>query len=127
MEKQQGGNIKLCSSCGTTFGCQAKASEGSCWCTDFPPIFQAEESKDCLCPNCLKEAMIQKTKEYADTISPDQAVFNKAKDLPNTREIEGIDFYKEEGRIVFTAWYLLKRVTCCGNGCRHCPYGAKPV
>jgi len=24
---------------------------------------------------------------------------------------------------VFTAWYLSERQTCCGNRCRHCPYG----
>ncbi|OQS01494.1 ATP-binding Cassette (ABC) Superfamily [Achlya hypogyna] len=24
---------------------------------------------------------------------------------------------------VFTAWYLAERQVCCGNRCRHCPYG----
>ena len=34
------------------------------------------------------------------------------------------DFYKtEEGYIVFTEQYLLRRGYCCQNGCRHCPYG----
>jgi Family of unknown function (DUF5522) len=28
----------------------------------------------------------------------------------------------ETGYSVFTAKYLLKRGTCCNNGCRHCPY-----
>lgn len=38
--------------------------------------------------------------------------------------IEPDDFYKtDEGFIVFTAKYLLKRGYCCQNGCRHCPYG----
>ena len=33
------------------------------------------------------------------------------------------DFYfNEQGYIVFTAQYLLKRNECCGNGCIHCPY-----
>jgi Family of unknown function (DUF5522) len=32
------------------------------------------------------------------------------------------DYYLEKGCVVFTAAYLLKRGTCCGNGCRHCPY-----
>jgi len=36
---------------------------------------------------------------------------------------EGEDFYFDEnGLMVFTALYLLKRGYCCGNGCRHCPY-----
>lgn len=37
---------------------------------------------------------------------------------------EGIDFYQDaEGRMVFTADYLLRRGYCCESGCRHCPYG----
>ena len=32
------------------------------------------------------------------------------------------DFYIENGRYVFTEAYHLKRGTCCGSGCRHCPY-----
>ncbi len=38
--------------------------------------------------------------------------------------IEGEDFYyNEDGYVVLTAKYHLQRGTCCGNGCRHCPYG----
>lgn len=34
------------------------------------------------------------------------------------------DFYiNEEGMMVFTEKYLLKRGYCCESGCRHCPYG----
>ena len=34
------------------------------------------------------------------------------------------DYYlDEQGRLVFTEHYLLKRGYCCQNGCRHCPYG----
>lgn len=32
------------------------------------------------------------------------------------------DYYMENGLVVFTAAYHLKRGTCCGSGCRHCPY-----
>ena len=36
---------------------------------------------------------------------------------------EGIDFtLDEEGRMVFSARYLLERGFCCGSGCRNCPY-----
>jgi hypothetical protein len=37
------------------------------------------------------------------------------------------DYYWEEGYLVFTAAYHLKRGTCCKNKCRHCPwnYGRK--
>jgi len=32
------------------------------------------------------------------------------------------DYYLENGLLVFTAAYHLKRGYCCGSGCRHCPY-----
>jgi hypothetical protein len=32
------------------------------------------------------------------------------------------DFYYEDGLLVFTAAYHLKRGTCCNSGCRHCPF-----
>ena len=33
------------------------------------------------------------------------------------------DYYiLPDGRLVFTAGYLLKRGYCCGNGCMNCPY-----
>ena len=32
------------------------------------------------------------------------------------------DFYMENGLLVFTAAYHLKRGYCCDSGCRHCPY-----
>lgn len=36
--------------------------------------------------------------------------------------IENIDFYYENGLIVLTEEFLLKRGKCCKGGCRHCPY-----
>ena len=39
--------------------------------------------------------------------------------------VEGIDYYWEDGLMVFTAEYLKKRGYCCQSGCRHCPYGYK--
>lgn len=38
------------------------------------------------------------------------------------RRLEPADYYLEDGYVVFTAAYHLKRGTCCGSGCRHCPY-----
>ena len=32
------------------------------------------------------------------------------------------DYYLENGLLVFTAAFHLKRGSCCGSGCRHCPY-----
>lgn len=41
---------------------------------------------------------------------------------------EGEDFYfNEEGLMVLTEKYHLKRGVCCGNKCSHCPYNWKNV
>ena len=37
--------------------------------------------------------------------------------------VEGVDFYFEDGLMVLTREFLLKRGFCCKSGCRHCPYG----
>jgi len=35
---------------------------------------------------------------------------------------EGVDYYIEDGLVVFTADFLKRRGYCCENNCRHCPY-----
>jgi hypothetical protein len=38
--------------------------------------------------------------------------------------VEGEDFImNDQGLLVFTAKYLLKRGHCCQSGCENCPYG----
>jgi hypothetical protein len=39
--------------------------------------------------------------------------------------IPGEDYYLEGGLLVMTAAYLEKRGSCCGSGCRWCPYEPK--
>ncbi|AHM60652.1 hypothetical protein D770_11975 [Flammeovirgaceae bacterium 311] len=38
-------------------------------------------------------------------------------------------YYNSQGLIVFTEQYHLRRGSCCGSGCRHCPWreGQKEV
>jgi 23S rRNA (cytidine1920-2'-O)/16S rRNA (cytidine1409-2'-O)-methyltransferase len=36
--------------------------------------------------------------------------------------VEGEDYYFENGLMVLTSGFLLKRGYCCGSGCRNCPY-----
>jgi hypothetical protein len=50
-------------------------------------------------------------------------MFSSTNPLPKL--IEGRDFYLENGLMVFTGEYLLKRGYCCASGCRHCPYEKK--
>jgi hypothetical protein len=40
--------------------------------------------------------------------------------------IKDIDYYLEDGFVIFTESYLKEKGECCGNNCRHCPY-EKPV
>jgi len=38
--------------------------------------------------------------------------------------IEGIHYYiNEDGLVVMTENFLRERGYCCGNGCKHCPFG----
>lgn len=41
--------------------------------------------------------------------------------------IKDIDYYLEQGFVIFTEKYLRERSYCCGNKCRHCPYEPKAI
>jgi hypothetical protein len=71
----------------------------------------------CLCPTCL-ETVARLTQEYAD---PDRVVAEIRKMIKRTALAQE-DYYFEDGNVVFTAAYHLKRGACCGSGCRHCPF-----
>ncbi len=36
-------------------------------------------------------------------------------------------YYDEDGCMVLSEKYHLERGTCCGNGCRHCPFDYENV
>jgi 2-iminoacetate synthase ThiH len=38
---------------------------------------------------------------------------------------ENVHYYIEEDRVIFMALFHIQRGSCCGNGCRHCPYDSK--
>ncbi len=50
------------------------------------------------------------------------ATEKKSQSASKEKLTEGIDYYFENGLMVLTAHFLLKRGYCCGNGCRYCPY-----
>jgi len=116
---------KRCSVCGESFGCGADSPGTACWCGEFPPVIQPEPGADCLCPKCLKAAVVEKIGELSASAGPEDPLVRIAADhRPDAGPIEGIDYYvNDDGLFVFTRWYLLKRGFCCKNGCRHCPYG----
>ena len=44
--------------------------------------------------------------------------------ISQKKNLDQQDYYlSEEGYIVFTEKYHLKRGYCCKSGCKHCPYG----
>ncbi|NOS56735.1 MAG: hypothetical protein HOP37_10835 [Cyclobacteriaceae bacterium] len=45
--------------------------------------------------------------------------------MAGSEKNESPDFYVENGLLVFTQSFHLKRGYCCQSGCRHCPYGFK--
>ncbi|MEK6283582.1 MAG: DUF5522 domain-containing protein [Acidobacteriota bacterium] len=40
--------------------------------------------------------------------------------------VENKDYYLDDGLMVLTSRYLLRRGSCCDQGCRHCPYEESP-
>jgi hypothetical protein len=49
----------------------------------------------------------------------------KKKSNNNPVAEEGDFYFNEQGFMVFTEQYHMKRGYCCQNGCKHCPYGFK--
>lgn len=36
--------------------------------------------------------------------------------------LENIHYYLEGERVIFTSLFHIQRGSCCGSGCRNCPY-----
>jgi len=48
----------------------------------------------------------------------------ESNDFSQFRNLDPDDYYhSEDGYIVYTEKYHLKRGYCCQNNCKHCPYG----
>ncbi len=48
---------KTCLQCDVAFSCYAE----NCWCAELPQIMSMKEGEDCLCPQCLKAAIEEKS------------------------------------------------------------------
>lgn len=119
------GKIKLCSNCHRSFKCGPAIDGRNCWCNHFPQVLPVSTSSDCLCQECLLERLKVEVRAYTDKITIDQANEIDLTAYRTAENVEGIDFYVENGLYVFTKWYHLKRGQCCASGCRHCPFGFK--
>jgi hypothetical protein len=114
---------KKCPGCGALFTCRDDQVE-ACWCASLPDLpFPQQREPVCLCESCLMQAIIAQIDGYVAAMHPGKARSeNPAAKLPKRKAYEGIDYYIENGKYVFTAWFHLKRGHCCESGCRHCPY-----
>ena len=113
---------KTCHRCAAVFDCSGCLS-ADCWCMDYPAIFSCDAVTDCLCPKCLTAKTKAHIEAQIDTIAVHDAAPAEALACEGLPLIEHLDYTIEDGRWVLSRWYLLKRGECCGNACRHCPYG----
>jgi hypothetical protein len=119
-----------CPLCGGNNQCRMAKGllyKGPCWCEEIiipNQVLRALAADHfeatCLCRSCL-ETLARLSHELDDP----SAVLSKIQELieSSSRAAKEEDCYLDEnGNVVFTATYHLKRGTCCGNGCRHCPF-----
>lgn len=109
---------KSCSICHSSFAC-GNTSQQACWCSQYPALMPVTEGQNCYCSNCLTNIIKEKISDFVQNNPVKMAI---PKQYHNAQLIEDIDYYIEDGKWVFTEWYHRKRGSCCGNGCRHCPY-----
>ncbi|WP_156168228.1 cysteine-rich CWC family protein [Grimontia sp. AD028] len=115
--------MSQCPECGNALECTAES--GQCWCMQYPNVLPpaAEDNLSCLCKTCLAKRINEKLENLYQEYSTNDLI-RLAKPYREQKElVEGLDYTIERGLYVFSAWYHLRRGTCCGNGCRHCPFG----
>lgn len=117
-------NARLCAECGGSFQCGHP--DGGCWCSDFPKVMPLRPDARCLCPGCLAKAVAGRISGLLSGLTHEEALALAARHAGG-RVIEHIDYTVENGDAVFTSWFLLKQGSCCGNGCRNCPYPGGPA
>ncbi|MDF2185929.1 DUF5522 domain-containing protein [Grimontia hollisae] len=115
--------MSQCPECGNALSCTAET--GQCWCMQYPNLFPTpkRDRLSCLCQQCLAKRINEKLESLYQQYTTNDLI-RLAKPYRDQKTlVEGLDYTIEKGRYVFSAWYHLKRGSCCGNGCRHCPYG----
>ncbi len=113
--------MATCSSCKTSFGCDASSSNG-CWCMNLPSVLIPDSSKGCFCPSCLAIAVAKQLDVKLMGMSLKEMLAFAKTQPQGDGFVQYIDYTIEHNNYIFTKWYHLKRGNCCGNGCRNCPY-----
>jgi hypothetical protein len=101
--------------------------KGPCWCEEIivPSQVLRALAADRLEPACLCRFCLEKAARLSRELDDPVAVVNKIREELESSPLADHeeDYYVDkDGMVVFTAAYHLRRGTCCGHGCRHCPY-----
>ena len=110
-----------CSQCDASFVCNI-ANARECWCHQLPAFLEVNKADSCLCPECLALRISARIETFIASSSLQALLSTAAQYKDNEKPIEHIDYTIENDYMVFSQWYHLKRGSCCGNGCQHCPY-----
>lgn len=110
-----------CSQCQTTLTCNVD-NINACWCNQLPAILPLDDSTtSCLCKECtLAKIKLFLTTLYEQPLK-EQLIFAK-RFHSNANLIENLDYEMQNGYMVFSRWFFLKRGKCCKNNCKNCPY-----
>ena len=73
-------------------------------------------------PEQVLQQARQSIKQLARGMREDDLAGKKSTTEDNNDEQKDWYIDKETGKSVMTREYLLKQGSCCGSGCRHCPY-----
>lgn len=113
--------ILACSQCHTTLSCNVK-DINACWCNELPAILPLDNTTtSCLCQNCTLAKMNQFLSTLYQRPLKEQLAFAKPFH-GNDNLIENLDYEMQNGYMVFSRWFFLKRGKCCKNNCKNCPY-----
>ena len=108
--------VKKCPRCKTAIECKVE-DVTNCQCSaqnisNNTRVFLYRSGVDCHCNACLSyyDSILTKNTDLAFPFKKDQF-------------IEGLHYYQEGNKWVFTEIYHLLRGHCCESNCRHCAYG----
>lgn len=113
---------KTCPDCNSVFTCGTEQGNQACWCLALPAIMPPGLWDDCRCQSCLARVIAARIESSIQENSHAQMLEMACRFRHQDGLLEHIDYTLENGNHVFSRWYHLKRGSCCGNGCRNCPY-----
>jgi Family of unknown function (DUF5522)/Cysteine-rich CWC len=101
--------------------------KGPCWCEEIIVPIQILRvlAADRFDPACLCRVCLETVARLSSELDDSAASVEKIRELlASSRPAckEGDCYLDQNGNNVFTAAFHLNRGSCCGSGCRHCPF-----